>query len=80
MAVALHEAELFTWSEFQASLIDAVAAWEKNAGAGEPYEYYERFAVALANLLEAKRFVGDADLSARIHEFAARPHDHDHSH
>ena len=78
MAVALHEAGVFTWQEFQHSLIEAVGAWDKAASATDSYQYYERFEAALSSLLAAKQLVGDGDLSDRTAAFAARPHGHDH--
>jgi len=80
MAVALSEAGVFTWPEFQQSLIAAIGKWDIQAQAEAPYEYYEHFANALDQLMEVKGFVSNIELDARASEYAARPHGHDHHH
>ena len=78
MAVARHESGLFAWSEFQASLIDVIGAWDRQADDADPYVYYEHFQQALHNLLARKGLVNAASLEARAEAFAQRPHGHDH--
>lgn len=80
MAVALREAGVYSWQEFQASLIEVVGDWDRHNPASDPYEYYEHFQAALLRLLAAKGLVVDDDLEARTATFAARPHGHDHEH
>jgi nitrile hydratase accessory protein len=80
MAVALHEAGVFAWSEFQANLIEVVGEWDKEASSSDPYEYYDHFQNALNQLLARKSLVSEDDLSRRTSDFAQRPHDHDHDH
>ena len=80
MAVALHEAGVFTWREFQASLIEVIGEWDRNADAQSVYQYYEHFQNALNRLLAANDVIAADDLDARSEAFAARPHGHDHAH
>ena len=77
MAVALNEAGVFAWSEFQQQLIAVIA----EADAAEPvpeYAYYEHFARALDELLIAKGLLDETSLATRTAELEARPHGHDH--
>jgi nitrile hydratase accessory protein len=78
MAVALHEAGVFQWQEFQASLIEVVGEWDRTAADADPYHYYELFQQALNNLLAAKGLVSADSLHHRTETFAQRPHGHDH--
>ena len=78
MAVALHESGVFAWSEFQASLIDVIGAWDRHAQDADPYLYYEHFQQALHELLARKGLLNMASLEARTAAFAQRPHGHDH--
>lgn len=80
MAVTLHEAGMFAWSEFQASLIEVIAQWDRGASDTDVYQYYTQFQMALDRLLVAKGLVSATDLDVRSREFAARPHGHDHHH
>ena len=80
MAVALQESGIFTWSEFQASLIEVVGAWDRDAETTDPYEYYDHFQSALDALLASKAVVSRVDLQTRTTAFAERPHGHDHHH
>ena len=78
MAVALHEAGLFDWPEFQAGLIEVIGDWDRQASGDDTYHYYQHFQRALNNLLAAKGLVDADKLEARVNEFAQRPHGHDH--
>lgn len=80
MAVALHESGAFTWSEFQASLIEVVGEWDRDAESSDPYAYYDHFQSALDRLLASKALVSKGDLQARTTAFGERPHGHDHQH
>lgn len=82
MARAMADAGFFTWNEFRAHLIDAIARWEHaNAPTGAAvYQYYEHFQVALEELLAAKDLVGPASLHERTETLLARPVGHDHEH
>ncbi len=78
MAVALHEAGLFEWSEFQASLIRVIGQWDRSAEDTDPYHYYDHFQQALNDLLAAKGLVSEARLREREAQYAERLHGHDH--
>jgi nitrile hydratase accessory protein len=78
MAIALSEAGVFAWSEFQERLIEVVGSWDARADGTQAYPYYELFARALSDLLALKGVVTDRALADRIDELAARPHGHDH--
>lgn len=78
MAVALHEAGVFAWDEFQASLIEVVGQWDRSAEEEDPFQYYDHFQGALNNLLAVKNLVSDSDLQTRTDDFSSRPHGHDH--
>ena len=80
MAVALHEAGMFAWPEFQDRLIAVIASWDRQSDGVDPYAYYDHFAQALDDLMVAKGVLSVADLQARVAVFADRPHGHDHDH
>ncbi len=60
MAAALIDQRVFTWSEFRAGLIAAIAAWEAERS-GESYDYYERWLVALETLVATTGLLDAAD-------------------
>ena len=76
MAVTLAERGVFDWSEMQAQLIATLG--ERGENDDTPFEYYDYFSSALSELLSRKGIVPADVLHARIHEFAERPHGHDH--
>jgi nitrile hydratase accessory protein len=78
MAVALHEAGVFTWSEFQNQLIEVIGAWDRNSENTDDYEYYDHFQAALQQVMVAKGVLSSADLEHRQAHLAALPHGHDH--
>jgi len=78
MAVALNQAGVFAWPEFQAKLIEVVGEWDCGAASDDVYRYYDHFQSALHRLLTGKGVVSTEDLDERTAQFAARPHGHDH--
>ncbi|MCC5872607.1 MAG: nitrile hydratase accessory protein [Gammaproteobacteria bacterium] len=78
MAVSLADAGCFSWDEFRAKLIEAIAAWERQATPGAPYRYYECWLTALSMVIDGKGLGSATDLAARAEALAARPHGHDH--
>ena len=80
MAVSLCRAGYFTWDEFQAELIAAIARWEATAGEDDDYPYYRCWLQALEVLSERKGLAAAEPLAARVEALAARPHGHDHGH
>ncbi|MFB6784377.1 nitrile hydratase accessory protein [Streptomyces sp. NPDC056352] len=88
MAVSLYEAGAFTWPQFQAALIDRIAAWESastgeepyNHSREEPYTYYLHWLGALEDVLVDLRAVSADEVTARTKALAQRPEGHDHRH
>ena len=80
IARSLAESGLYSWDDFRARLIAAIADWEANAEPGAEYRYYDCFLAALESLLVERRLVMPGELAARIDQFASRPHGHDHDH
>jgi nitrile hydratase accessory protein len=79
IAVALSEQGVFAWSDFQQSLIQAIALRDvSNAVETNVYEYFTHFQKALEDLLATKSIVLPNLLDEREKSFAARPHAHDH--
>jgi nitrile hydratase accessory protein len=78
MAISLAEAGAFTWDEFRASLIEAIATWERQAAPGSSYRYYDCWLTALTAVVTDKGLGSANDLDARASALAARPHGHDH--
>lgn len=78
MAVTLADNGRFTWDEFRAELIAAIAGWEATAAPGAEYRYYECWLAALSRVAERKGLASVEALAARATELAARPHGHDH--
>ena len=76
MARVLCQAGHDSWDEFRDCLIDAVADWDRDGK--DEYSYYDHFLIALETLLVRKRLVDAGDLTERLGEYLARPHDHDH--
>lgn len=80
MTIALHQAGLFPWDDFQDQLIAAVGRWEAAHPGGEGYRYYECWFEALQALLDERAVVAPSELDARALTFAGRPAGHDHRH
>jgi nitrile hydratase accessory protein len=78
LTIALHEAALFEWSEFQQRLISAVGQWEGEHPDGEGYRYYERWSEALESLLDERGVVAVGLIDERAAALADRPAGHDH--
>lgn len=80
IARSLAEQGVYSWDDFRARLIAAIAAWEASAGPDIEYRYYDCFLAALESLLVDRDLVRAGELRERIGQFAARPHGHDHDH
>ena len=72
VTLALLDAGRFTWDEFRARLIAALA----RSPDGE--KYYDSWTVALEELLVAKEICTPAEIAARERVLAVRPPGHDH--
>ena len=90
MAVALYEAGVFTWPQFQAALIARIARLGGRTGRGERWNYYRHWLGALEDVLAGRCAVPADEVTARARTLARRPpghrhfsddeHDHDHDH
>jgi nitrile hydratase accessory protein len=81
MAAALADLGVFSWADFQAALINAIA--EKDNAADEEsrkYRYYERWLTVLEFLIAERKLVAMQDIDRRVAEFSRRPAGHDHIH
>ncbi|MDP9844079.1 nitrile hydratase accessory protein [Streptosporangium lutulentum] len=78
MAVALHEAGVFTWPRFQAALIARIAAWESAPAEGEGWNYYRNWLGALEDVLADGGIVFAGEVTARARTLTRRPAGHDH--
>ena len=76
MAVALCEAGVFTWREFQAALIARIARHDDTS---TPWCYYGQWLSALEDVLAVSGAVRDHDSTARASALAQRPAGHDHA-
>jgi nitrile hydratase accessory protein len=77
---ALCDADLFSWDDFQATLIQEIGAWERAGTDDAPYRYWERWLAATERLLADRGLCASGLLEAKTRELAARPHGHDHNH
>jgi nitrile hydratase accessory protein len=75
LAAALADQGLFTWKDFQSSLIAEVSADDSQPG---EYRYYERWLGALERLLLERGVVSAADIDDRADVLCHRPAGHDH--
>jgi len=80
LVVALYDAGVFTWPEFQAALIARIAAWEAAPPPGECWSYYQHWLGALEDVLAAAGTVAPAEVTSRATALAHRPAGHDHPH
>jgi nitrile hydratase accessory protein len=79
MAVSLHEAGAFTWTEFQAALIARIGAREDRSVQDEPWIYYQLWLAALEDVLVSRCDVATDEITARAEALAQRPAGHDHA-
>lgn len=69
----------FSWDDFRVELIAAIDRWERSAPPDRPeWSYYERWLEALEVMVSSRALLEDATLSQRVHDYAHRPHGHDH--
>jgi nitrile hydratase accessory protein len=80
VTLALLEAGRFEWSEFQARLIEAIAAHEAELTEVEEggYRYYDCWLQAFQGLATDKGWLDTATLEALERDLEARPPGHDH--
>jgi nitrile hydratase accessory protein len=76
MAVALCEAGVFSWREFQEALIARIA---RHNDTSTRWCYYRHWLGALEDVLASRGAVRHHDVTARATELAQRPAGHDHA-
>ena len=79
VTIALHEAGVFEWNEFQQRLIAAVGRWERDHPDGRDYRYYDCWYEALESLVDDRGIVAAEVVRERATELASRPAGHDHA-
>lgn len=77
ITLALFEAGRFEWPDFQARLIEAIAAHQAELGNGE-YDYYGCWLEAFRGLARERGWLDPTALEALENQLAARPPGHDH--
>jgi nitrile hydratase accessory protein len=80
MAVALSEAAVFTWPQFQAALIARISRWQSTSFDDAQWRYYDHWLGALEDVLSGCIAMDADDITARAHKLAQRPAGHDHAH
>lgn len=79
MTMALYEAGAFRWEEFRDQLIASISAWEHaHTSHHHEYRYWDCWLEAFERLVAAKGICPSAAVTARVEQFAHRPHGHDH--
>jgi nitrile hydratase accessory protein len=82
MAVKLHEAGLFTWTEWARALAEEIKAAQAQGDPDLGNTYYRHWLAALERLVAQKGVVESQEIDARAAALAAphAAHDHDHDH
>lgn len=81
VVAGLVEEGLFTWAEFQAALIGAIAEWEREHEAtGAPWSYYACWQVALEGIVVGRGALGADELEVRTEEFLSGARTPPHTH
>ena len=79
MAVALHQAGLFEWAEFQQRLIDEIAAWERDHDDRSSWSYYACWMRAFESVLAQRGICSPDELAETFaHVLAESGHDDHH--
>jgi nitrile hydratase accessory protein len=78
MAVALNQADAFTWQRFQTALIARIARWEAAADDRADWSYYHHWLAALEDVLGDVGAVRSDEVAARADNLALRASGHDH--
>ncbi len=79
LAVAAHHAGQYSWSEFQAALIDSIGRWEEQFGADHSsWSYYEHWVNALEAVFADSAALDPAALRDRVQDVLCAPANRDH--
>jgi len=79
MAVKLHEAGLFTWTEWARTLAEEIKAAQARGDPDLGNTYYRHWLAALERLVAEKGVAAPREIEARAAALTA-PHDPDHDH
>ncbi|MFO1024013.1 MAG: nitrile hydratase accessory protein [Acetobacteraceae bacterium] len=78
LAVRLHEAGCFTWSEWATTLGDVLREVRERGETDDGSRYYEHWLAALERLIVAKQVLSDVDLNQRkkawVEAYLSTPH------
>lgn len=67
LALAASKAGHFEWEDFRQNLIRSIGDWESMDCANQPpWDYYERFLVALTRVLEEQSILSAAEIAEQI--------------
>ena len=80
IATALHADGRFEWDEFQSRLIDSIKQWESERTSTGDWSYYERWMIALEELMRDKGMVSGDELEHRTEQVLATPRNANHQH
>jgi nitrile hydratase accessory protein len=80
ITTALHAQGRFEWKDFQARLIKSIKEWEASNTDSRDWSYYERWMMALEELMQEKGMVAGSELESRTQEVLAVPPNNNHHH
>ena len=67
LTLAVSKEGHFEWEDFRQQLIQSIGDWERlECGAQPPWDYYERFLMALVGLLEQRGVLTASDLQRQL--------------
>ncbi|CAH0310643.1 nitrile hydratase accessory protein [Rhodococcoides fascians] len=80
IATALHSDGRFDWPDFQSRLIESIKSWEAANDSTEAWNYYERWMLALEDLVLERGMVSERELDDRTEQVLATPANANHQH
>lgn len=78
MAIKLHEAGCFTWSEWSRTLAEEIAAAQRRGDPDLGTTYYHHWLAALERLVAEKGLLTRQEIESRAAALAEPRHDHHH--
>ncbi|AOB31749.1 nitrile hydratase [Bordetella sp. H567] len=68
LTLALSKEGHFEWEDFRRNLIAAIGDWEQlDCESQPPWDYYERFLLALIQVLDQHQVLSPADIERQMH-------------
>ena len=82
IATALHTEGRFEWPEFQSRLISSIERWESENSStnGRDWSYYERWMLALEEVVESRGMVTPDEIDRRTKQILETPANANHQH